>query len=454
MTRDKPERRRRAAAPSHVLRLERSVGRARRVVKIEQSGAQVTVTSGAAGDEGVAKVTSYPSAEAATLAVKELELGYGKKGYAPSRLPPGATARRGVSCRDAALEAAIEADPNDLAGYLVYADWLSSQGDVRGELIRAQLELEEAPDDPAPARVEQALLTQFEKELLGPLAKLKVVRDPLGYLRGLAWRRGFLSAARLWRLSHASTLERQLELLFDHPAGRFLERLVLGRPFWGDGAGYEATLALLEARAPKTLRAIELAEGRDAVPGDLTRFLTLPTLRQLVVHHQPLSLQPVDECRLEELILDIGDQLPEEVTATLERVRFPRLTHLSIPAGMLAALRRLRPNLPALRVLTLHNVGSTAALELATLSGLSELEALVLDDCHLPSLATAAEALRGVPRLVCLTRPYGYEAAVPAALASALPRLTVQEAPGHDPLTAPIPSSGAPRAEPLLAPSA
>ncbi|MBA3538368.1 MAG: TIGR02996 domain-containing protein, partial [Deltaproteobacteria bacterium] len=39
------------------------------------------------------------------------------------------------------LEAAILADPDDTAAYLVYADWLQSRGDPRGELIVLQHQL-------------------------------------------------------------------------------------------------------------------------------------------------------------------------------------------------------------------------------------------------------------------------------------------------------------------------
>jgi uncharacterized protein (TIGR02996 family) len=42
--------------------------------------------------------------------------------------------------RNLELEAAIVAKPHDLAVYVVYADWLTEQGDPRGELIRLQAE--------------------------------------------------------------------------------------------------------------------------------------------------------------------------------------------------------------------------------------------------------------------------------------------------------------------------
>jgi len=47
------------------------------------------------------------------------------------------------------LEARIHANPDDRDDYLVYGDWLSEQGDPRGELITVQVKLEDAPDDAA-----------------------------------------------------------------------------------------------------------------------------------------------------------------------------------------------------------------------------------------------------------------------------------------------------------------
>lgn len=69
--------------------------------------------------------------------------------------------------RGAALLAAVVADPDDEAARLVYADWLAEQGDVRGELIRVQCELERS--DLAPERREA--LRARQREILGSAGK-------------------------------------------------------------------------------------------------------------------------------------------------------------------------------------------------------------------------------------------------------------------------------------------
>jgi uncharacterized protein (TIGR02996 family) len=75
-----------------------------------------------------------------------------------------------------ALEEALVANPDDLAAHSAYADYLIEQGDVRGELISAQLALED-PSRPSGERKklkqrEEELLEAHEREWLGELAPL------------------------------------------------------------------------------------------------------------------------------------------------------------------------------------------------------------------------------------------------------------------------------------------
>jgi len=72
--------------------------------------------------------------------------------------------------RGAALLAAVCADPDDLAARLVYGDWLVEQGDVRGELVRVQCDLETART-PALEDREKELLDAYEKTITAPLAR-------------------------------------------------------------------------------------------------------------------------------------------------------------------------------------------------------------------------------------------------------------------------------------------
>jgi uncharacterized protein (TIGR02996 family) len=76
----------------------------------------------------------------------------------------------------AALEAALAAEPDDLAAHTAYADFLTEQGDPRGEFIAVQLALEDPARSPGERnglrQREAALLREYEWEWLGELAPL------------------------------------------------------------------------------------------------------------------------------------------------------------------------------------------------------------------------------------------------------------------------------------------
>lgn len=103
----------------------------------------------------------------------------GEKLVAAAKKPPAPGKRDGE-----ALLRQVYAAPSDDAARLVYADWLTEQGDVRGEFIT--LQLTRAATGGAPTRRERELEKKWGRHWLGPLndAVLK---------RGLVYRRGFLA---------------------------------------------------------------------------------------------------------------------------------------------------------------------------------------------------------------------------------------------------------------------
>ena len=73
------------------------------------------------------------------------------------------------------LLAAIVEAPDDDAPRLVYADWLQSRGDPRGEFIQLQCQLAATPDDDrrrAMRIAENKLLAAHGKAWLAPLVDL------------------------------------------------------------------------------------------------------------------------------------------------------------------------------------------------------------------------------------------------------------------------------------------
>jgi uncharacterized protein (TIGR02996 family) len=117
----------------------------------------------------------------------------------------------------------IKANPDEDTPRLILADWLEEHGDAvraaRGEFLRLQCL---APRTPDPER-ETALLRQFEREWLGPLAPLA---------RSWSWQRGLLH------------LEIYAEILLDDSAG-----LVQSEAFgWVEGVSFRQLDATSVAR--------------------------------------------------------------------------------------------------------------------------------------------------------------------------------------------------------------
>lgn len=304
---------------------------------------------------------------------------------------PGASAVRGVSVAHPELAAAIVAAPDEIEGYRVYADWLSEQGDVRGELIRAELAFEENPEDEVSERARDQIVKLFQRELFGPLEKFTVVRDPDEYRAGFRLHRGLFRAARLWRMSHASTLDVQLGWLFDNPGACALRHLVLGRSFWGDGARYERALAVIRERAPATLTSLFLGENLDAVVGDVAPALAISSLRRLHVDNPSADFSAVASDQLTELVLDVAS--PDRAFVEgWEESELPALRRISLHAWALDGFVRRRGAYPQLEALVVRS-GPTVAAP-GVFRGLAQVAVEVFS---VKDVAPLAEALREVP---------------------------------------------------------
>src|SRR5262249_34413864 len=81
-----------------------------------------------------------------------------------------------------AFESALVENPDDLAGWCAYADWLVEQDDPRGEFMQVQIALEDAARPPAQREAlreqEAQLLAAHEREWLGNLARHLLDQDP------------------------------------------------------------------------------------------------------------------------------------------------------------------------------------------------------------------------------------------------------------------------------------
>src|ERR1043165_1915846 len=145
---------------------------------IEVSGSTFTVTYGKVGSDGQTQTKSFASAEKAQAEADKLIKEKVKKGYLES------TTKAAVSHAEA-FDKALAADPYDHAGWCAYADYLTEQGDPRGEFMQVQIALEDEShsktDRQALKKRETALLKKHEKEWLGPLAACTVDAEPVPF---------------------------------------------------------------------------------------------------------------------------------------------------------------------------------------------------------------------------------------------------------------------------------
>jgi uncharacterized protein (TIGR02996 family) len=148
----------------------RTDGRSEKFWHVELKGTSFTVRSGTAGGKARTQKKTFAREfdarfEYDYLINEKLEQGYVETTNM-GEVPP---MRR-------ALEAALVADPGDLGSHSAYADWLTEEGDPRGELIAVQLALEDAnlsaPQRKKLQQREKALWKAHRADWLGRLASL------------------------------------------------------------------------------------------------------------------------------------------------------------------------------------------------------------------------------------------------------------------------------------------
>lgn len=176
---------------------------------IELNGKSHTVRYGRQGTDGQSKTKEFGSAEEARKSYDKLIAQKTKKGYVEAKAAGESRGEKLKAAKEELKEqepflAEIRENPDDLAAYAVFADWLEEQGNPRGEFMNIQLQLEDeklrAPARKKLQEQEKTLLKKHQEEWLGDLAPflLKKNRHPSGYRKQpmVSWKfsRGFLDS--------------------------------------------------------------------------------------------------------------------------------------------------------------------------------------------------------------------------------------------------------------------
>lgn len=268
---------------------------------------------------------------------------------------------------------AIRHRPGSAADRLIYADWLTERGDLRGEFIRYQVQARRLSSS-NPRRLDleaqaQDLLLVHEADWLGPM---------LGHIANWDWRGGllewvtlsaevFLANAEHWLPTlpllgvHLRKARPHIAALARCPQMRYLNGLYLG-----DTGLRDADLkVLLGSPYLKRLRTLYLHSNnlRDKGIRFLAKTANLPRLRELGLGHNMIGDEAIAALansphlgRLRHLNLMLTGLEEAGVRALAGSPLLSRLRVLSIgmnrlPAGCLAALAAA-PGLAGLRVLS------------------------------------------------------------------------------------------------------
>jgi uncharacterized protein (TIGR02996 family) len=208
---------------------------------IELQGKSFTVSYGRQGTVGQSQTKEFADEEKAQKEHDKLVREKLAKGYVETT-PGAAPAGPGEAAMQKALEAALVANPDDLASHMAYADWLSERGDPRGEFIQVQLALED-PGKPAAERQrlqerEKALLRGHARIWLGELApyllQSKKRRGERDVVCKYQFARGWLDTLEAANFTVAFT-----RTLAQTPATRLLRRLVLMDEAYEESSDYE-----------------------------------------------------------------------------------------------------------------------------------------------------------------------------------------------------------------------
>ncbi|MFT3843186.1 MAG: TIGR02996 domain-containing protein [Myxococcaceae bacterium] len=289
-----------------------------------------------------------------------------------------------------ALEAAVRARPGDVQARLVLGDLLQQQGDLAGELVTLQHEMER--DHAKRLRAEQ-FIEANRSALLGGLPVSGV---------SLEWFVGSIRKASILPVHTPARIAGHLDRLPGLTVGRFIEELELELE---DGADPAPVFASLAQPGFESLRRLKLSGGR---PSDFSPvWRALPALESLELSQQKLlgevsapalralSLTVASESTLdaltagglslERLSLTLTAIPPESICALVGRQKDLRALSLTGPAvtdALCTGLARL-PSFRALKRLSLTGGTLTIAGARTLASAGLKLEHLDVSENHL-----------------------------------------------------------------------
>jgi uncharacterized protein (TIGR02996 family) len=313
--------------------------------EITLDGKAHAVRFGKIGADGQTSTKSFKSPGEARADHDKLVAEKTKKGYKLVRGEAPASPTT-IHARNEKLEAAIAADPDNVDAYLVYADWLQSQSDPRGELVVLQHANKTA--------AAKKLLDQNKEHFFGKLANAQDILEAEKYAsklgRPTTWRWGYLESLRINNKHDRDAefgegelesidVDEALGWMLDHPTCRFLRELTVGINTFMDN-GYDGTAKVIGKRSLPLLKKLvigafisEETELNWSDAGNMEPlYKGVPNLEHLTLRSGTMKVGKIDLPKLKELAIYTGGLDKASLTNILS-AKWPHLERLQLQTG-------------------------------------------------------------------------------------------------------------------------
>jgi len=274
--------------------------------------------------------------------------------------------------RNADLEAKLIADPTNVDIHMVYADFLQSNQDPRGELITLQ--------NAGKMAEAVAFIAEHEDELYGDVLKNYRKTFDGDEADAFEWRLGFIRKATFSYDSNSAddvevdddadiALEKGIEALLTHPSGALVEEIVIEMNMLDDGGYFGPCVEAISKLGAPALRRLRIGRfscsGGPGGEGTYEYEMSWTSLGDASGLWKSVP-------RLESLVIQsgLGGSSADSTPDVLGTIDLPKLTHFEVITGGLAkqcAQSIANMKAPALKTLDVwfgdDNYGGDATVE-------------------------------------------------------------------------------------------
>ncbi len=320
-------------------RYELSDGKSNKFWEINLDGDTFTVNYGRIGTSGQSSTKVFATEEKARNEHDKLVKSKEKKGY---KLVGESTAPTSKDASNPDLEEAIFADPTSPDAWQAYGEWLSEQGDARGELIALEL----SGGSERVSAFQQAHQEEWAGEKLTKMIDALNEEGEEGeQCLKIEWQYSFIKNFRVqntYDVMEPSTAD-MIRTVMKSPAGKFVQEITVGvteGAMDGENFYHDILQTLSKFGKLKAVRKVfigdfdseeceiswsELGNGSKLLP-------VMPNLKSLHLRGGEIEIPNFAHAKLEELILETGG-LPAAAVKSLCKADLPELKKLQVYFG-------------------------------------------------------------------------------------------------------------------------